>query len=95
MSANFEQLLDENLSKVNLKPGSLVTGIVIDILETHVVFHLGLKSEGLIPINEFYDESGNPLFDIHEIYDKAKKNPVKGEILSIDNEKVSIVISIK
>ena len=59
MSANFEQLLDENLSKVNLKPGSLVTGIVIDILETHVVFHLGLKSEGLIPINEFYDESGN------------------------------------
>ena len=45
--------------------------------------------------SEFHDESGNPLFDIHEIYDKVKKNPVKGEILSIDNDKVSIVISIK
>ena len=43
----------------------------------------------------FHDESGKPLFDIYEIYDKAKKNPIKGEILTIDNEKVKIVISIK
>ena len=43
----------------------------------------------------FHDESGKPLFDIHEIYDKAKKNPIRGEILTIDNEKVNIVISIK
>ena len=43
----------------------------------------------------FQDESGKPLFDIYEIYDKAKKNPIKGEILTIDNEKVKIVISIK
>ena len=42
----------------------------------------------------FHDESGKPLFDIHEIYNKAKKNPIRGEILSIDNEKVTIVISI-
>ena len=43
----------------------------------------------------FQDEFGKPLFDIHEIYDKAKKNPIRGEILTIDNEKVTIVISIK
>ena len=42
----------------------------------------------------FHDESGKPLFDIHEIYDKAKKNPIRGEILTIDNDKVTIVISI-
>ena len=42
----------------------------------------------------FHDESGKPLFDIHKIYDKAKKNPIRGEILTIDNEKVTIVISI-
>tara|TARA_B100000029_G_scaffold491342_1_gene551356 strand:+ start:1285 stop:1938 length:654 start_codon:yes stop_codon:yes gene_type:complete len=43
----------------------------------------------------FQDESGNPLFDIHEIYEKAKKNPTRGELLTIDNEKVTISISIK
>ncbi len=33
MAASFEQLLDENLSTVIMKQGSLVTGIVIDILD--------------------------------------------------------------
>ncbi len=58
MSVNFEQLLEESLSKVNMKVGSLVTAIVVDILETHVIVHVGLKSEAAVPINEFYDQSG-------------------------------------
>ena len=58
MSASFEQLLDENLSTVIMKQGSLVTGIVIDILENHVVVHVGLKSEAAISISEFNNESG-------------------------------------
>ena len=58
MSVNFEELLDKNLSTVNMKLGSLVTGIVIDILETHVIVHVGLKSEAAIPIHEFVDEKG-------------------------------------
>tara|TARA_Y100001970_G_scaffold7483_1_gene8591 strand:+ start:2132 stop:3817 length:1686 start_codon:yes stop_codon:yes gene_type:complete len=58
MSASFEQLLDENLSTIVMKPGSLVTGIVLDILDNHVVVHVGLKSEAAVPINEFNNESG-------------------------------------
>ena len=58
MAANFEQLLDDNLSTVIMKPGSLVTGIVIDILDNHVVVHVGLKSEAVVQISEFYNESG-------------------------------------
>ena len=58
MSASFEQLLDENLSTVIMKQGSLVTGIVIDILENHVVVHVGLKSEAAVSISEFNNESG-------------------------------------
>ena len=49
MSASFEQLLDENLSTLVMKPGSLVTGIVLDILDNHVVVHVGLKSEAAVP----------------------------------------------
>jgi len=58
MSVNFEELLEKNLSTVNMKLGSLVTGIVIDILETHAIVHVGLKSEAAIPIHEFVDEKG-------------------------------------
>jgi len=58
MAASFEQLLDENLSMVIMKQGSLVTGIVIDILDNHIVVHVGLKSEAAVQISEFYNESG-------------------------------------
>ena len=37
MSVSFEELLDKNLNTVTMKPGSLLTGIVIDIIETHVI----------------------------------------------------------
>lgn len=58
MAVSFEKLLDENLSTVIMKPGSLVTGIVLDILDNYVVVHVGLKSEAAVPINEFHNESG-------------------------------------
>jgi len=64
MSASFEQLLDENLSTVIMKQGSLVTGIVIDILENHVVVHVGLKSEAAVQKGEFLNESGELAIEI-------------------------------
>ena len=51
--------------------------------------------KGIQENHVFKDDSGEPLFDIYDIYDKAKKNPKIGEILSIDNEKVTVVISIR
>ncbi len=59
MAANFEKLLDENLSTLVMKQGSLVTGIVIDILDNYAVVHVGLKSEAVVAISEFYNESGD------------------------------------
>ena len=58
MSVSFEELLDKNLNTVTMKPGSLLTGIVIDILETHVIVHVGLKSEAAVAIQEFVNEKG-------------------------------------
>ena len=63
MSTNFEQLLEESLSTVIMKPGSVVTGVVIDVLESHVIVHVGLKSEAAVKIHEFYNESGE--IDVH------------------------------
>ena len=44
----------------------------------------------------FQDDEGQPLFDIEKIYNNAKKNPVKGEVLfEQDNDKFKIIICIK
>tara|TARA_X000000368_G_scaffold296076_1_gene235671 strand:- start:472 stop:2157 length:1686 start_codon:yes stop_codon:yes gene_type:complete len=58
MSVSFEKLLEENLSTVTMKQGSLVTGIVLDILENHIVVHVGLKSEAAVLKTEFFNETG-------------------------------------
>jgi len=58
MSFSFEELLDKNLNTVTMKPGSLLTGIVIDILETHAIVHVGLKSEAAVSLVEFVNEKG-------------------------------------
>ncbi len=58
MSASFEELLDKSLDTVTMQPGSLLTGIIIDILETHAIVHVGLKSEAVVQIQEFTNEKG-------------------------------------
>ena len=41
-----------------LKPGAIVTGIVVEIRNDVVVINAGLKSEGIVPIEQFKDEKG-------------------------------------
>ncbi len=38
-------------------PGSILKGRIVEITKDHVVVDVGLKSEGLVPINEFSDPS--------------------------------------
>ena len=41
-----------------MRPGSIVSAMVVDINQDTVVVNAGLKSEGLIPISQFFDEKG-------------------------------------
>ena len=58
MSENFADLFEESLKTVDMVPGSIVTGVVIDIDKDWVTVHAGLKSEGVIPAEEFLDDNG-------------------------------------
>ena len=57
---NDEQMLEAyNLSFKNITEGDVVTGTVLKITGSKVVVDVGFKSEGLISLGEFRDESGN------------------------------------
>ncbi len=58
MSENFAELFEQSLLNKSLKLGSIVTGQVVEIRNDFVVVHAGLKSEGLVPIEEFKNSSG-------------------------------------
>jgi small subunit ribosomal protein S1 len=58
MSESFADLFEESLTTIEMAPGSIVTGTVVDIDNDWVVVHAGLKSEGVIPKAQFFDENG-------------------------------------
>lgn len=58
MSESFAELFEESLKQVEMKPGAIVTGTVVDIDSDWVTVHAGLKSEGVIPKAQFLNEQG-------------------------------------
>ena len=58
MSESFADLFEESLQTIEMAPGSIVTGTVVDIDDDWVIVHAGLKSEGVIPKNQFLNEEG-------------------------------------
>jgi len=59
MTESFAELFEQSLSDQNMQPGAIVSGTVLEIRSDAVVVNAGLKSEGLIPLDQFYDEDGN------------------------------------
>ena len=58
MSENFAALLDESLNTLEMQPGTIVSGVVLDLDKEWVTVHVGLKSEGVIHLDEFKDVEG-------------------------------------
>ena len=56
MSENFEAMLESELSSKTIVPGTIVKGTVVDIENGFAVVDAGLKSEGVIPLEEFGNE---------------------------------------
>ncbi|AJO79904.1 MULTISPECIES: 30S ribosomal protein S1 [Pseudomonas] len=61
MSESFAELFEESLKTLNLQAGSIITGVIVDIdyQARWVTVHAGLKSEALIPLEQFYNDAGD------------------------------------
>ena len=55
---SFAELFEQSLKTVEMSPGSIVTGVIIDIDSDWVTVHAGLKSEGVIPRIQFLNDRG-------------------------------------
>ncbi|MGI9284189.1 MAG: 30S ribosomal protein S1 [Pseudomonadales bacterium] len=58
MSESFAELFEESLKTIDMKPGSIVTGVVVEVDSDWITVHAGLKSEGVIPREQFLDDNG-------------------------------------
>ena len=58
MAESFAQLLEESEDNINTQPGMIINGTVVDIGKDAVIVNAGLKSEGMIPIEQFRTDNG-------------------------------------
>ncbi len=71
MSESFAQLFEESQVEKLMRPGAIVTGIVMSVGSDVVVVNAGLKSEGVIPLEQFLNEKGEPEVAVGDEVDVA------------------------
>ncbi|MGO1541539.1 MAG: 30S ribosomal protein S1 [Luteimonas sp.] len=78
MTESFAELFEAsqaNLAK--LKPGAIVTGTVVQVRTDVVIINAGLKSEGIVPIEQFRNDEGE--------IDVAEGDTVKVALDALEN----------
>jgi len=63
-SFDREQAAEKDAAQSLTAEEAIVTGTVVKITDKHVVVDIGLKSEGLIPLEQVVDHTGTPKFNI-------------------------------
>jgi len=58
MTESFAQLFEQSLANQRIRPGMILTGLVIDVTNDVVIVNVGLKSEAVIPLEQFKNERG-------------------------------------
>ena len=71
MSESFAELFEQSQIEAKMRPGTIVSATVVDVNQDTVTVNAGLKSEGLIPIDQFYDEHGELEVNVGDAVDVA------------------------
>ena len=58
MTESFAQLFEQSLANQRIRPGMILSGLVVDVGSDMVVVNVGLKSEAVIPLEQFKNERG-------------------------------------
>ena len=59
MTESFAELFEQSQTHLaKLKPGAIVVGTVVEVRNDVVVINAGLKSEGIVPIEQFRNDAG-------------------------------------
>src|SRR4029077_3396968 len=58
MTESFAQLFEQSTANQRIRPGMILSGLVVDVGEDMVIVNVGLKSEANIPLEQFKNERG-------------------------------------
>jgi small subunit ribosomal protein S1 len=58
MNESFSEMFEQSLANQRIRPGMILTGLVVDVGPDVVIVNVGLKSEAVIPLEQFKNERG-------------------------------------
>jgi small subunit ribosomal protein S1 len=58
MNESFSEMFEQSLANQRIRPGMILTGLVVDVGPDIVIVNVGLKSEAVIPLEQFKNERG-------------------------------------
>ncbi len=58
MSDSFAELFEQSQIENKMRPGTIISARVLEIKNDNVILNAGLKSEGIIPVEQFLNDEG-------------------------------------
>ncbi len=58
MTESFAQLFEQSLASQQIRPGQILIGTIVDVNDDVVIVSVGLKSEAVIPAEQFKNDDG-------------------------------------
>jgi len=71
MTESFADLFAQSLAETRMKPGTIVQGTVVEVRADFIIVNAGLKSEGVIPAEQFRNARGEIEIAVGDIVDVA------------------------
>ena len=58
MSESFAELFEQSIASQRIRPGTILNGLIVEVGQDYVIVNVGLKSEAVIPSDQFRNEKG-------------------------------------
>jgi small subunit ribosomal protein S1 len=58
MTESFAELFEQSIASQRIRPGTILMGLVVEVGQDYVIVNVGLKSEAVIPAEQFKNEKG-------------------------------------
>lgn len=71
MSESFKELFEKSIIDAQFYPGAIINAKVIDVDDDYVTLNAGLKSEGIVSIDEFRDKHGELEVNVGDVVEVA------------------------
>lgn len=89
---NFGSLLEAYEKQKEMQEGEVVQGKVVTVGSEYVTVDVGFKCEGLVPLHEFKDSSGEPQIKVGDVLDVyLERMEIENGFLLMSKDKAQII----